>query len=300
MNYYIPLLLYLYIMMPTLIDIFLGPQNLKNPIINKFFNNNPKVYNIIALVLIYYFYKFIRHMKNPYISLLGLYVLYLSFWPLTLLMNLLLQCFVKNKNFVKNYKEFDILEEKYNDHVKHELDNIYEKYKPKHCIKDVNPGFSIGFSDKKCWRSINIKSLGKFVLPMDDYPVLKSVLQNKIVSNAFLSILDPHVNIPEHTGYYRGYLRYHLGYKIPKGAFISVDGQKYEWTEGKGVMFDDMYPHYVENDTNYTRIVLYIDILRKLPAPLHYINTLYIYLISNHFVLKKITKRDHSVKKLIN
>jgi beta-hydroxylase len=36
-----------------------------------------------------------------------------------------------------------------------------------------------------------------------------------IVSNAFLSILEPHQYITPHFGYYKGFVRYHLGVIIP-------------------------------------------------------------------------------------
>lgn len=37
----------------------------------------------------------------------------------------------------------------------------------------------------------------------------------------------------------------------------------YYWKEGNGVVFDDMYLHYVRNPTNKRRIVLFLDIKRN-------------------------------------
>jgi hypothetical protein len=64
---------------------------------------------------------------------------------------------------------------------------------------------------------------------------------------AFFSILDPGKSVPEHEGPYLGYLRYHLGLRVPKKnpPKIVVNGQDYVWKEGEGVLFDDSWPHEV-------------------------------------------------------
>ena len=43
-----------------------------------------------------------------------------------------------------------------------------------------------------------------------------------------------------------------------------MNGQQAVWEEGKGMMFDDTYPHEVRNDTDGVRVVLFMDILRPL------------------------------------
>ena len=57
---------------------------------------------------------------------------------------------------------------------------------------------------------------------------------------AFISILEPGKSVPEHEGPYRGYLRYHLGLRIPKEnpPKLVINGQDYIWKEGEAVMFD--------------------------------------------------------------
>ena len=78
-----------------------------------------------------------------------------------------------------------------------------------------------------------------------------------------ISILPPGKKIPVHVGPYKGVLRYHLGLKIPKdinNCFIVVNKKKYCWEEGKDVLFDDTLEHYVENNTNETRVILFLDI----------------------------------------
>lgn len=84
---------------------------------------------------------------------------------------------------------------------------------------------------------------------------------------AFFSILDPSKSIPEHEGPYLGYLRYHLGLVVPKDnpPTITVNGETYAWKEGEAILFDDGYPHRVDNQASEVRIVLIIDIRRPLP-----------------------------------
>ena len=51
--------------------------------------------------------------------------------------------------------------------------------------------------------------------------------------------------------------------KDRKNVFICVNGEKYSWKEGEGVVFDDTYPHKVYNNTDQDRVVLYIDVERS-------------------------------------
>jgi aspartyl/asparaginyl beta-hydroxylase (cupin superfamily) len=78
------------------------------------------------------------------------------------------------------------------------------------------------------------------------------------------SILEPGKRIPEHRGPSTAFLRYHMGLKVPKepGCHITVDDQKMQWKEGEAFIFDDTYPHSVQNNTSEPRIILFIDIER--------------------------------------
>jgi aspartate beta-hydroxylase len=88
------------------------------------------------------------------------------------------------------------------------------------------------------------------------------------VVQAFFSILDPGKSVPEHEGPYLGYLRYHLGIRVPKKnpPKIVVNSQPYTWKEGEGVLFDDSWPHAVLNDSDELRAVLIVDVRRPLPV----------------------------------
>jgi aspartyl/asparaginyl beta-hydroxylase (cupin superfamily) len=88
------------------------------------------------------------------------------------------------------------------------------------------------------------------------------------VFQAFFSIMDPFKYIPPHQGMYKGYLRYHLGVKIPtfpRRPHLIVEGETLYWEEGKGFLFDDYLTHEAFNDTSKPRVVLIVDILRPRP-----------------------------------
>jgi aspartate beta-hydroxylase len=84
---------------------------------------------------------------------------------------------------------------------------------------------------------------------------------------AFFSILEPGKSVPMHEGPYLGYLRYHLGLVIPEdiAPVLRVGGCTYEWKPGEAVLFDDTWPHAVENRSSQLRAVLVIDVLRPMP-----------------------------------
>ena len=97
------------------------------------------------------------------------------------------------------------------------------------------------------------------------------------------SILAPHKHLPEHRGHYKGVLRYHLALLIPEprtACRIRVGSEVRTWEEGKSLIFDDSYPHEVWNDTDFHRVVLFVDFLRPLPFPLSLLNRLMVFRIS--------------------
>jgi beta-hydroxylase len=112
---------------------------------------------------------------------------------------------------------------------------------------------------------------------------------------AFFSILEPGQYITPHWGYWKGFLRYHLGVIIPKdnvdrSCWLRVNadpadngrhdvalierGETYYWREGKGVMFDDTYLHDAKNASSQVRVILWLDLRRKMPPHLNALNTM--------------------------
>lgn len=105
---------------------------------------------------------------------------------------------------------------------------------------------------------------------------LTSALLKRIpgLVTAFFSVLAPGKHIPQHRGVYRGLVRIHLGLKVPKGegCRMVIDGHRVTWQEGRAFVFDDCYQHEVWNDTDEERVVLLLDVLRPLPAPVQMLN----------------------------
>lgn len=95
------------------------------------------------------------------------------------------------------------------------------------------------------------------------------------MTTAMFSILSPRKHILDHRGPYKGVLRYHLGLIVPRDAEscrIRVGGDFRHWREGESMIFDDTFNHEVWNDTDETRVVLFVDVLRPLPPPWSQIN----------------------------
>lgn len=90
------------------------------------------------------------------------------------------------------------------------------------------------------------------------------------VYTAVFSILAPHKHIPKHRGPYKGVLRCHLPIMVPERAedcWIEVGGEARHWEVGQCLVFDDTYRHCVENNTDESRVVLFLDVKRPMKAP---------------------------------
>ena len=103
------------------------------------------------------------------------------------------------------------------------------------------------------------------------------------MKTAFFSILAPGKHLPPHRGPYKGVMRYHLGLLIPEPAEqcgIRVDTQTRHWAEGSSMIFDDTYEHEAWNDTDGTRVVLFVDFVRPLRQPARLLNWLVLWAIA--------------------
>jgi aspartyl/asparaginyl beta-hydroxylase (cupin superfamily) len=109
------------------------------------------------------------------------------------------------------------------------------------------------------------------------------------MTTAMISILAPRKHILAHRGPYKGVLRYHLGLIVPEDAEacrIRVGDDVRHWVQGESMIFDDTFDHEVWNDTDETRVVLFVDVMRPLPFPESLINWLIVKLIGfSPFVL---------------
>lgn len=132
--------------------------------------------------------------------------------------------------------------------------------------KDVDIFTKIGSDD---WRTFNL------ILYNHDVPgnvercpeMVRLLKRVPGMQSALISIIAPGAYIPPHSDPAKGVIRYHLAFKVPRdreNCYIEVDGQRYHWTEGEGVVFDDVFDHWVRNDTDEYRVILFVDILRPL------------------------------------
>lgn len=96
------------------------------------------------------------------------------------------------------------------------------------------------------------------------------------------SSLEPNTYISKHRGPYKGVLRFLLGLQIPKEnhkCVLKINNELILWEEGKAILFDDTFEHEAWNISDERRIILFIDVERKLKFPLNLINKLIIKII---------------------
>jgi beta-hydroxylase len=134
------------------------------------------------------------------------------------------------------------------------------------------------------------------------------------VYTAFFSVLEPHQHIKPHWGYWKGFVRYHLGVVIPhnnrdRKCWIRINpnawdrdnreaiaqGETYYWHDGDAVLFDDTFLHDAANETDQVRVVLFLDVARKMPWPLALLNRLFLWIAHQDSSVKEI-RRNATIK----
>lgn len=86
------------------------------------------------------------------------------------------------------------------------------------------------------------------------------------ISTCYFSILEPNTQIKPHIGDTDAFYRFHLGIIIPDGlptCGIQVGPEKKAWIEKDFIVFNDVYKHTAWNNSDKTRVVLIIDVLRE-------------------------------------
>lgn len=169
-------------------------------------------------------------------------------------------------------------------HIREELDFILTKREQLPNFQDISTDqYSITKDNR--WKTYFFYGYGmKFSKNCARCPQTTRLIE-KIpgMTTAFFSILLPHKHIPEHTGVYKGVIRYHLGLKVPSPnttCKIRVGDDIRYWEEGKSLIFDDRFPHEAWNDSDEVRVVLFLDFLRPVPFPYSLLNQLIIKFIS--------------------
>ncbi len=113
----------------------------------------------------------------------------------------------------------------------------------------------------------------------------------------FVSILEPGKSVPAHSGPYLGYLRYHLGIKVPEinPPYLRIMDKKHVWQEGVSILFDDSWDHEVCNESEDDRMVLIVDILRPMPWYGHLLNLLFMQLYGKRYG-KNVARRIEGIQ----
>lgn len=186
---------------------------------------------------------------------------------------------ILNSTKYELFKGAYILEKNWN-LIQKELFDFIELQRPIPRFHEMDPAQKkISFDEGPGWRTLLLKAYGEWIeencaqFPMT-YQLLKQCDQ---VPTILFSILEPGVRIPPHNGQLKGILRYHLALKVPShgDCFIKVGGEEYRWKEGEGFLFDDVFLHEVQNNTEEYRIVLFMDVKRPLPSLLVYPDALF-------------------------
>ena len=169
----------------------------------------------------------------------------------------------------KTYAELTQLTQNFTT-IRSELDHVLQSQEEIPEYHEVDPGErAISCASAQKWRVFMLYILGhKPEANRALCPVTSQLLDGiPNLVQAFFSVLDPGKSIPLHEGPYYGYLRYHLALRVPQEnpPCIIVNSQKHTWKEGEAVLFDDSWPHEVVNNSNERRIVLIVDVMRRMP-----------------------------------
>ena len=177
-------------------------------------------------------------------------------------------------------------------------------------MTELGAGYTRGGIHKAKWKAFMFKS-GEFIDENCARAPRTAALLRRIpgLYTAFFSVLDPHQDITPHWGYYKGFVRYHLGVLIPgnnedHSCWLRVNGnaednaredealvekgEVYYWKNGEGIVFDDNYLHDAANESSEVRVVFWLDLRRKFPFYLQLYNVLCLWFIHRDSSMKKV------------
>ena len=201
---------------------------------------------------------------------------------------------VFEEDFLEEYPALRVLEDNFQT-IHEECQMLLNKRHDIPNIDSLSPYTSSGVHNI-AWKSFMFKS-GKFIEENCLQAPETAALLRRVPSihTAFFSILEPNQYIKPHWGYWKGFVRYHLGVVVPENnrdklCWMRVNshpeaqdpsrreeiknGEKYYWRNGASVMFDDTFLHDAANESSEVRVVLFLDVVRKMPLHLSLLNRL--------------------------
>jgi beta-hydroxylase len=212
-------------------------------------------------------------------------------------------------DYLDDYPDFKILEDAY-PVIRAEAEQLLGLKEKMTDMEALGGGYTSGGIHTVQWKTFMFKS-GEFIEENCRLAPRTAGLLRRIPNlyTAFFSVLDPHQHIAPHFGYYKGFLRYHLGVIVPNDnvdgcCYLRVNanlednalrerslidkGETYYWKNGQGVMFDDTFLHDAHNDSDEVRVVLFLDVARKLPWYLHWFNKLVLWVVHKEGSVRRI------------
>ena len=210
---------------------------------------------------------------------------------------------------LSEYPELDVLRQNY-PVIRAECERLIQSQLRIPGMEELT-SYTSGGIHQIAWKSFMFKS-GEFIEENCALAPQTAALLRNIpgVYTAFFSVLEPDQHIKAHWGYWKGFVRYHLGVFIPDNnrdskCWIRINpdaqsrsgdrtqieqGEKYFWHDGEAVLFDDTFLHDAANQTDSVRVVLFLDVARKMPLGLSLLNRLFLW----------IAHKDKSVREIRN
>ena len=165
----------------------------------------------------------------------------------------------------RGFPQLDLLQANWQtirDEALHLFDEGYIRSAEKHNDASFNSFFKQG------WKRFYLKWYGEPLASAEALCPQTVALLRSIpdIKAAMFATLAPNSRLNPHRDPFAGSLRYHLGLITPnsRDCRIFVDGEEHAWGDGKDVVFDETYIHWVENKTDQTRVILFADVERPL------------------------------------
>lgn len=128
--------------------------------------------------------------------------------------------------------------------------------------------YDVGFRTfhKYGWRKFYLKWYGyTHTSAQNRCPKTVEILSKvKNINGAMFAFMPANSELTRHLDPVACSLRYHLGLETPNSddCFINIDGEQYSWRDGKDLLFDETYLHFVKNNTEQSRLILMCDFNR--------------------------------------
>jgi aspartyl/asparaginyl beta-hydroxylase (cupin superfamily) len=184
------------------------------------------------------------------------------------------------------------------DEIREELDGLLARIDEIPNFQDIQPEQRQLTQDDR-WKVFGFYGYGaRFESNCQRCPRTAEIVESiPGMTTAMFSVLLPHKHIPPHTGPWKGVLRYHLALRTPAdetAARIRVGTRTEHWRDGRSLVFDDTFEHEAWNESEEIRVVLFVDVIRKLPWYLAIPNRVFIGAIKRSPFIKRALANDEA------